>query len=85
MLFAGTATDVANATCVPVASGNVKLNDAEVAVTLLIIIFVSTVVVEAGTVYITVELVTVNTVLASSFDTVAIFSPIISSYGTSYT
>jgi hypothetical protein len=77
MLFAGTATDVANATCVPVPSGSVKLKDAAEAVVLLIIIFVSTVVVEEGTVYRTVEFVVVNVVLASSFDIVAIFSPII--------
>jgi hypothetical protein len=77
MLFAGTGTAVANATCVPVAFGNVKLNDAELAVILLTIIFVSTVVPAAGTVYKTVVFVVVNVVLASSFDTVAIFSPII--------
>lgn len=85
MLFAGTDTAVAKATCVPVASGSVKLNDAVEAVMLLIIIFVSTVVPEAGTVYKTVEFVVVNAALASSFDTVAIFSPIISSYGMGYT
>jgi hypothetical protein len=85
MLFAGTDTDVANATCVPDASGNVKLNDAAEPEILLIIIFVSTVVVEAGTVYKTVVFVVFNVVLASSFDIVAIFSPIISSYGICYT
>jgi hypothetical protein len=50
MLFAGTDTAVANATCVPDASGRVKLNDAAEPEILLIIIFESTVVVADGTV-----------------------------------
>jgi hypothetical protein len=73
MLFAGTETAVANATCVPVASGNVKLNEAAEPVTLLTIMFVRIVVVAEGTVYNTVVFVAVNVVLASSFDIVAIF------------
>jgi hypothetical protein len=73
MLFADTGTEVANATCVPVASGSVKLNEAAVPVLLLIIIFVRIVVVAEGTVYNTVVFVAVNVVLASNFDIVAIF------------
>jgi hypothetical protein len=73
MLFAGTGTDVANATCDPDASGSVKLNDAADPEILLIIIFVRTVVVAEGTVYKTVVFVVFSAVLAISFDIVAIF------------
>jgi hypothetical protein len=73
MLFAGTDTDVANATCVPDASGSVKLNNAAAPEILLIIMFVRTVVVAEGTVYKTVVFVVFNVVLASNFDIVAIF------------